>query len=464
MLPRLHLFIVFCLSPGLAQAEVAGDAVDNVDTPVNAADRLEQEQEETRRQVFSEGEDPQAQTTIERQVEAEEQIQQEYEKKGAPVAEEQLDKVREAVQAEEDEPRPEREKEVQKVVFEPALEGKIYGSIRLHYRSTDQGSIFGDAGSRLGAEGGWRTRPDAWLYARIEAGFNVLDELDQLLSPGGSSGEGEQGDSVFPRLYTIGIETPALVASIGKNWSTYYRVANFTDRFDSAGSDALGTFNANTDGGATGTGRADGVFQSRAYMDFLPETWNVEPFNLNVQLQSGQPIPRVEGVKYQNAIGLSTVLELSDDFTFGIAYNRAQIEDLDNAAVQAAGIKGDAKALLFGARWFDEQWYLGFTIARLENHETTDKGTYFLGWGSELYARSRLIKNYWFVTGYNWLSPDEDQTQAGQFELLYGVVGLRYSIDDFKRLAYAEWRLDSTISEDGETLGNIFTIGLRWGF
>jgi predicted porin len=464
MLPRLHLFIVFCLSPVLALAEVAGDAADKVDMPVNAAKRLEQEQQETRRQVVSEGEDPQAQTTIERQVEAEEQIQQEYEKKEAPVDGEQLEKVREAVQAEEDEPRPEREKEVQKVVFKPSLEGKIYGSIRLHYRSTDQGSIFGDAGSRLGAEGGWRTRPDAWLYARIEAGFNVLDELDQLLSPGGSSGEGEQGDSVFPRLYTIGIETPSLVASIGKNWSTYYRVANFTDRFDSAGSDGLGTFNANTDGGATGTGRADGVFQSRAYMDFLPETWNVEPFNLNVQLQSGQPIPGVEGVKYQNAIGLSTVLELSDDFTFGIAYNRAQIEDLDNPAVQAAGIKGDAKALLFGARWFDEQWYLAFTMARLENHETTDKGTYFLGWGSELYVRYRLITNYWFVTGYNWLSPDKDQTQAGQFELLYGVVGLRYSIDDFKRLAYAEWRLDSTISEDGEALGNIFTIGLRWGF
>ena len=96
MLPRLHLFIVFCLSPVLALAEVAGDAVDKVDTPVNAADRLEQEQEETRRQVFSEGEDPQAQTTIERQVEAEEQIQQEYEKKEAPVDGEQLEKIREA--------------------------------------------------------------------------------------------------------------------------------------------------------------------------------------------------------------------------------------------------------------------------------------------------------------------------------------------------------------------------------
>jgi predicted porin len=199
-------------------------------------------------------------------------------------------------------------------------------------------------------------------------------------------------------------------------------------------------------------------------MDFLPVTWDVKPFNLNVQLQNGQPVPRVDGVHYQNAIGLSAVFEMTDDYSFGLAYNRAQIEDLENPAVQAAGIQGDAEAILFGARWFDEQWYLGLTVARLSNHETTDKGTYFDGWGSELYTRYRLVKGYWLVAGYNWLSPDEDQAQAGQYELLYGVVGLRYSIDDFKRLAFVEWRLDSTTYEDGAELGNVFTIGVRWDF
>jgi len=226
----------------------------------------------------------------------------------------------------------------------------------------------------------------------------------------------------------------------------------------------VGTFNATTDGGATGTGRADGVLQTRAFIDFLPETWKVKPFNLNIQLQSDQPIPRVDGVNYQNAIGLSAVLESSDDYSFGIAYNRARIDDLNNPAVQAAGIRGDAEAYLIGARWFDEQWYLGFTAARLKNHETTDAGTYFIGWGSELYTRYRLIKGYWLVAGYNWLVPDDEEIQAGQFELKYGVVGLRYSIDDFNRLAYAEWRLDNTISETGENLGNILTVGVRWDF
>ena len=102
MLPRLYLLIVFCLSPVPALAEVDGDFVDNTDTPVNAANQLEEEQKETRRQVASEGEDPQAQTTIERREKAEELAGQEDEKKQAPVDVEQMEKVREAVQAEED--------------------------------------------------------------------------------------------------------------------------------------------------------------------------------------------------------------------------------------------------------------------------------------------------------------------------------------------------------------------------
>ena len=452
--------MVLCLSPYVALAEAAGsDAV-----PVQA----DLQQEETRRTVLSEEEDPQAQKSSERREEVEEFVQEARDKAELKppdaVEDEGLKKARETVRSEEEEPRIETREDILDGIVEDPLSGKIYGSIRLHYRATDQGSIYGDAGSRIGAEGEWRTRPDAWMYVRLEAGFNLLDELDTLLSPGGGAGESQQGDSVFPRLYTVGIETQQFVASFGKNWSTYYRVANFTDRFDSTGSAAVGTFNANTDGGATGTGRADQVFQTRAYMDFLPVTWDVEPFNLNVQLQNGQPIPRVEGKYYQNAIGLSAVFESSDDFTFGIAYNRAQIDDLEDPAIQAAGIQGDAEALLFGARWFDEQWYLALTAARLKNHETTEEGTYFLGWGSELYLRYSLIKGYWLVTGYNWLAPDDDQTQAGQYELLYGVVGLRYSIDEFKRLAYAEWRVDSTTNEAGEKLGNIFTIGLRWDF
>lgn len=447
-------------------AEAGSDAVTTTGETVEAsapAEQVSAEQEEARQQVISEEEDPQAQRTTRHQEEIREAVEQEEVKEQASKIDTGSEEARDEVKSEAEEPALKRE-EAELTYIKDRFTGRIYGSIRLRYRSTGEGSILGDAGSRAGLEGGWQVAKDSWAYARLEAGFNVLDELDTLLSPGGGSGESQQGESIFPRLYTVGIETPVVVASFGKSWSTYYKISNFTDRFDSAGSSAVGTFNANTDGGATGTGRADSVLQSLAYIDFMPEKWQVNPFNLNIQFQSGQPIPGVEGVNYQYAFGLSAVLDSRDDYTLGVAYNRARVDELDNAAVQAAGIKGDAEALVIGARWFDEKRYIGFAVARLHNHENTDQGTYFVGWGSELYARYRLIKDYWLVGGYNWLVPDEDEVQAGEYELLYGIVGLRYSIDDFNRLAYAEWRIDSTVSETGEPIGNIFTIGIRWDF
>lgn len=466
MFSRLYLFTVLCLNSAAIMAEVSSDAVSTASEPAEVsapAEQVSEEQEEARQQVISEEEDPQAQRTSEHQEEIREAAEQKELKDQATEVDASSDMSREEVKSEEEEPRFERE-EVAKPDIEEPFKGNIYGSIRLRYRTSDAGSLLGDAGSRAGLEGGWQVAQDSWVYARLEVGFNLLDELDQILSPSGSSGESQTGESLFPRLYTVGIETPVIVASFGKTWSSYYKISNFTDRFDSAGSSAVGTFNANTDGGATGTGRADSVLQSLAYIDFMPEKWKVNPFNLNIQFQSGQPIPGVEGVSYQYSFGLSAVLDSRKDYTLGVAYNRARIDDLDNPAVQATGIKGDAEAILLGARWFDEKRYIGFTVARLLNHESTDEGTYFAGWGSELYARYHLIKDYWLVGGYNWLAPDEDEVQAGEYELLYGIVGLRYSIDDFNRLAYAEWRIDSTILESGENLGNIFTIGIRWDF
>jgi hypothetical protein len=467
MLPRLHFIIVLCLSSSLslAQDTTDGTVAEGVSADTaESAEAVAAEQEEARQQVRSEEEDPQAQKTSEHQQELREAAEPKsnVEAVTAPAADSST--AREEVKSEAEEPAMKREEPVTPLDEKKRFTGTIYGSIRLRYRETSAGGLFGDAGSRVGAEGEWRATQDSWGYARVELGFNVLDELDQLFSPGGSSGESQQGESLFPRLYTVGIETPVLVASYGKSWSTYYKISNFTDRFDANGSSAVGTFNANTDGGATGTGRADQVLQTLAYIDFLPKTWKVNPFNLNIQLQSSQPIPGVDGAQYGYNLGLSAVLDSTDNYALGVAYNRATIDDLENAAIQAAGIEGDAEALLVGARWFDEQRYIGFAVARLLNHEATDEGTYFNGWGSELYARYRLVKGYWLVGGYNWLVPDSDQLQAGQYELLYGVVGLRYSIDDFNRLAYAEWRVDSTTAESGENLGNNFTVGIRWDF
>ena len=339
---------------------------------------------------------------------------------------------------------------------------ELYASARLRYNLSDGESIWGDGGSRAGLSGQWQFRPKAWLFGRAEAGFNLLDQASALLNPKGRSSNLD--DDVFARLAYAGVETPDLIAMVGKNWSTYYQVAGFTDRFEGTGGDASGAFNANTDGGATGTGRADRVLQSRFLIDFFPDNWWVKPFNLNVQMQHGESIPSVAGVDYGTSFGLSAILQLLNDYTVGIAYNEAKVRDTDDQRVRGAGIDGNARALLLGTKWYGDKWYLGIIASWLDNHETTNEGIYFDAWGSELFASYQIADRWWLLGGWNYLKPRSGETQAGAYRINYGVLGLRYTFRDFERMIYAEIRLDDGHNADGSATKNVYSVGLRWDF
>jgi len=339
---------------------------------------------------------------------------------------------------------------------------RVYGSARLRYRDTGSGPVWGDGGSRAGIETHWQVLPKRWLFGGLEVGFNLLDRIDQLIDRGSASGDGEDRSDIFERLAYIGFEGPNLLATIGKNWSSYYKVASFTDRFQGAGGSAGGAFNANTDGGPTGTGRADKVLQTRFYIDFFPDALGIKPFNLNVQAQHGEPVPGIDDVNYGTTLGASAILNTQNDFTLGIAYNHADIRDLSNPAVVNAGIDGDAQALVIGSRWQAESWYLGAIVSRLLNHETTDTLSYFDGTGSELYAQYQAHGPWWITGGYNWLQPDDDELQAGQYKIEYGLVGMRYSVDKFRKMFYINARISNSRASNGDRSGNIYTVGVRW--
>jgi len=340
----------------------------------------------------------------------------------------------------------------------------FYGNYRLRLRSTGGGDFaLTDGGSRMGFDGHYQLFPKLKVFGRAEYGLNLLDELDSLFGGTDSAPEGEEGARFFKRLLYVGVELPGNFLTFGKSYSTYYKVAGFTDRFAGTGGDASGTYNAGTDGGATGTGRAQGVLQTRLHFGKLPELIGIKPFNVNFQLQQGEPIPLVDGAHYGTAVGLSAIHQIRPNFALGIAYNRAEINNLDDNNVRDAGLDGDAQALLVGTRHFGEKWYLGTVVSRLLNHETTDKGLYFDGWGWEVYGQYQLREKIWLTGGWNYLRPDSDRT-SGDYELKYGVVGLRYSHDGFQNMIFANVKFDDGHLTDGEALGNVYTIGLRWNF
>jgi hypothetical protein len=95
------------------------------------------------------------------------------------------------------------------------------------------------------------------------------------------------------------------------------------------------------------------------------------------------------------------------------------------------------------------------------NQETTDEGLYFDGWGWEVYGQYQLREKIWLTGGLNYLHPDRDRT-SGDYEIKYGVIGLRYSHEGFQNMIYANMKFNHTHLSDGRRLGNIFTIGVRW--
>ena len=341
---------------------------------------------------------------------------------------------------------------------------QLYGSVRLHainnFNEENEATEFslGDGASRFGLRGEWEFTEGWWLFGRGEGGFDVLDTFTSK-----GANEDDDGFALRSRLLYGGVQSENLVAVYGKNWSTYYQIAGMADRFSIFGGQAVGIYNAGTDGGATGTGRADNVFQARIYTSAL-RAMRIKPFNLNVQYQKGEPIPRVENRSYENAYGASAWLESQRDQGLGVAYQKAEIDDLEDPVIREAGISGDAEALALAFRKYGERWYGALVVSRLENIDTTDQFKYVDGYGGELYIQWQFKDLWWVVGGGNFFKPDSDDPEAGEFEIRNAIVGVRYTLDSFNRMLYAEYRIEGGSLYNGTRVKNELTLGFRWDF
>ena len=138
------------------------------------------------------------------------------------------------------------------------------------------------------------------------------------------------------------------------------------------------------------------------------------------------------------------------------------IDNDDQRALALKGITGDARALVVGTRIFGDKIYLATTVAFTENHETTDEGLYYDGWGWEVFSSYELFKDWWAIGGLNVLEPYKEELLAKEFRVRYAILGLRYSFDGFHKMLYTEVRLDDSLTAAGNQVGNIYTVGVRW--
>jgi predicted porin len=341
---------------------------------------------------------------------------------------------------------------------------QIYGSVRLHainnFNEDNELTEFnlGDGASRIGIRGELPLGKKWWLFGRAEAGFDVLDTFT---AKGGNEENPEDG--LTKRLLYGGFDSENLTMSWGKNWSAYYKIAGMTDRFSIFGGSAAGVYNARTDGGPTGMGRADDVIQARIHTSGI-SALNIKPFNLNVQYQYGRPIPWVEDRYYGDSYGASAWLETKKDRGIGLAAHVSKIDNLEDGRIRGAGINGDARAIATAFRSYGDHWYAALVVARLENIMTTDTDQYVDGYGVELYAQWQFKDRWWLIGGGNWFGPDSDDPEAREYKVHYYILGLRYALDSFNRMLYVEYRMDNGLLQDGTPRRNELTVGFRWDF
>ena len=141
----------------------------------------------------------------------------------------------------------------------------FYGSLRARAFTDLEGeTTFDDSTSRLGIRGQLDLGKDYEFLGRLEMGTNFVSDVTSIII-GGDPGtkEGSENVAIPLRLAFVGIEGPTGRATFGKQWAVYYDVAVFTDQAPFFGGSAAGAYAARTDGGISGTGRADQALQYR---------------------------------------------------------------------------------------------------------------------------------------------------------------------------------------------------------
>ncbi|MGU3376797.1 porin [Chryseobacterium sp. M5A1_1a] len=349
---------------------------------------------------------------------------------------------------------------------------KPYASLRGHMAVYDNKMELQENASRIGVELNIKNKNFGFIAGgeiqlnmfRGSTSFNV----DGSLSGGFLTLESAQTQQVFGnRLGYLGVDLGKFgTLTVGKQWSVYRDVTAYTDRLNVFGGRASATFIGGTDGGETGTGRAD---QSVIYRNRFGSFY----VGGQIQARGGN------NGKFIDGFGASLQYEMMDGFFAGAAYNRALLSDQLVNSGKMIGLTGQPTYFSLGTK------YIGRTIdfsvvGIIQKNGDFSQGFYldpdmgmlnstmvFNAKGIEVFGKYKFQK-FSAHAGYNLYVPDLKHIDevAGKYSLDPGfkkndiIVGLSYSPFRFAQI-YSEQRFSMGRTSTGESEKSVFTLGLR---
>ena len=343
-------------------------------------------------------------------------------------------------------------------MFEP------YGQLRAHFAAFRDDAEVQDNATRLGIN--FETRSKIKVYAGAEWGVNLVQSETQFnLSAAGPNGFGTVSsttNAVFlARLGFVGVNFgPIGKVSVGKQNAVHYDVASYTtDRFNVFGGQGTFAYVAGTDGGETGTGRADRVVQYRN--NFL----KVIDVGFQGQFRGAGNETTTDGV------GGSLQVTFLPGMKVGGTYTRT---NWGATKQQIRGLGGNSDFIAGGARIDWRVLQLGVVYAHQHNGDAAfvpvpnspDLTTpvVFSAHGAEVYSRVGL-GNLGLIGGFIYQDPKvDDPLLSPHFKTRYFILGAEWFFAKSGKV-YSEGKIDyDSVTATGEKGYNVFTIGFRYDF
>src|SRR5688572_8943425 len=233
---------------------------------------------------------------------------------------------------------------------EAAQRVDVYGRLDGHLAFSDEDIEFANNSSRVGVmaeqpvrgglsvlgQGEWRMN-----LGLGDTSYNISENPDTGLATFAST----TNQAFSTRLGFVGLRFGKYgTLTFGKQWGVYYDVTQWTDSYVVFGATGSSTYNAGTDGGQTGEGRANDAVVYRAALG---------PVRVGVQAQfMSERSAMVDG------FGGSLVYATGFGLRVGVAYSRAF---LDFSSAIAGYDGGDAQALSGGIVFDEAGWKIALT-------------------------------------------------------------------------------------------------------
>ena len=343
---------------------------------------------------------------------------------------------------------------------------RLYGSLRLGVGADLGGSTsVEDISPRIGFRGQAKLTDNTNVSARVELGVNLVDQsANEVFISGDNLGEErfQDTDDITTRLGQAGLVGDWGSVQIGKQWSVYYDVTQWTDLFWAVGGNASGTYNAGTDGGVSGTGRAEKAVSTR---------FRYHGLRLGAQAQMRNRTDNDQNVVDTYAASIIGDLAFPKKwgaFSYGIAFNKVR-DGVDDPGPNES--KQGGESIAAGLLYQSGKWYGALVLNRSHNHEVDDRDNWFDAKGAELFVMYSFRENWEVHGGFNWLDPDSYQfrdnnraRQDSQYQRKYFAYGISRRFSRESVLFFEGTIEDSDQADGGSLRDSIVAVGGYYTF